>query len=123
MEFGLVGRAVEKVDLDGFSILIRFGREALIRIETSCEFSSAGIARAATNPERAAAAPGPWQALVGQTVRAVLVDETTGSLELTFADDSLIVVEPDADYEAWTFAGSGGRLAVAEPGGGLTTWG
>ncbi|MEU1394653.1 DUF6188 family protein [Micromonospora zamorensis] len=50
-----------------------------------------------------------------------------GRLTLTFADDAVLVVEPDDQHEAFTVVGtpapvSQGFHFVAVPGGGLARW-
>ncbi|PRY67157.1 hypothetical protein B0I08_10750 [Glaciihabitans tibetensis] len=46
-----------------------------------------------------------------------------GSLELRFSNGYTVTVMPDIEFEAWTLTRRNGELAVATPGGGLTTFG
>ena len=62
-------------------------------------------------------------ALLHQELASVAVDES-GRLELMFASGASVVVGPDAQYEAWTYAGShDGVKIICLPGGGLATFG
>ena len=64
---------------------------------------------------------GPAISLFGQTVRAAGAS-ADGKLELVFADGRTLLVEPDADYEAWEVSGPYGMQAVCSPGGEISIW-
>jgi hypothetical protein len=48
--------------------------------------------------------------------------EKTGQLTLDFTSGIQVRVEPDENYEAWTFDGPRGEKIVCAPGGELVTW-
>ena len=60
--------------------------------------------------------------LFGKTVEQAVASDD-GALEIAFTDGTVLLVPPDADYEAWQVTGPSGSLAVSRHGGGLATWG
>ena len=64
---------------------------------------------------------GPALSALGKTVAAAKVYKD-GCLEVHFADASTLSVKPDAEYEAWEIAGTGGLRVVCTPGGSLAIW-
>ena len=64
----------------------------------------------------------PLQAMIGQAVTEADSSEAVGSLVLHFDDGTLLTIEPDQEYEAWTAAGPSGEKLVCLPGGGLAIW-
>ncbi|WP_410809086.1 DUF6188 family protein [Micromonospora sp. 067-2] len=93
-----------------------------IRIEAEFSYGPAGAERW-LDPS-ATAGLGPLLDRHQAKVSAVEIRKD-GRLTLTFADDAILAVEPDDQYEAFTVAGtpptvSVGFHFVAVPGGGLT---
>lgn len=64
---------------------------------------------------------GPVLSTIGKTVTSAKVYKD-GCLDLHFADGSTLSVKPDAAYEAWEIAGTGGLHVVCTPGGSLSIW-
>ena len=64
---------------------------------------------------------GPALATLGKTI-ASAKGYKDGYLEVRFADGSTLAVKPDAAYEAWEIAGTGGLRIVCTPGGSLSIW-
>ena len=64
---------------------------------------------------------GPALSAIGKTVAAAKVYKD-GCLEVHFADGSTLSVKPDAAYEAWEIASTGGLRMVCTPGGSLSIW-
>ena len=64
---------------------------------------------------------GPALSTFGQVIAAVRAYKD-GCLEVHFADGSMLSVKPDAAYEAWEIAGTGGLRVVCPPGGSLSIW-
>ncbi|GAA2794694.1 hypothetical protein GCM10010452_23720 [Crossiella cryophila] len=69
-------------------------------------------------PGRARAASSPT--LTGTVVQAAAANES-GLLLIEF-DDAVLRVEPDENYEAWSFAGPDGDKVICLPGGELAVW-
>jgi hypothetical protein len=59
--------------------------------------------------------------LVGYVIEGAFVEES-GALNLDLEGDVHIHVEPDKQYEAWTFAGPRGEKVVCGPGGIMSCW-
>jgi len=64
---------------------------------------------------------GPALSALGKIIAAAKVYKD-GCLEVHFADGSMLSVKPDATYEAWEIAGTGGLHVVCTPGGSLSIW-
>jgi Family of unknown function (DUF6188) len=64
---------------------------------------------------------GPALSALGKSI-AVAKIYKNGCLEVHFADGSMLSVKPDAAYEAWEIAGTGGLHVVCTPGGSLSIW-
>ena len=64
----------------------------------------------------------PLQALIGHTIAEAESSEAVGRLVLHFDDGTVLTIEPDQEYEAWTAAGPSGEKLVCLPGGGLAIW-
>lgn len=60
--------------------------------------------------------------LRGSVVTTATVSDS-GALELKFDDGSEITVQPDPDYDAWSFSGPHGTEIVCMVGGNVTTFG
>jgi hypothetical protein len=58
---------------------------------------------------------------VGYVITGSSVEES-GALNLDLEGGVHIHVEPDRDYEAWTFAGPRGEKVVCGPGGRMSIW-
>jgi hypothetical protein len=64
---------------------------------------------------------GPALAILGQAVTSARAYKD-GCLTVHFADGSSLSVNPEAAYEAWEIAGTGGLRVVCTPGGRLALW-
>jgi hypothetical protein len=64
---------------------------------------------------------GPAVALFGQLVRSAYASDS-GELAIVFADDRVMNVRQDPQYEAWEFSGPRGVRIVCAPGGELAVW-
>ena len=64
---------------------------------------------------------GPALSTLGKTIAVAKVYKD-GYLAVHFADGSMLSVKPDAAYEAWEIAGTGGLHVVCTPGGSLSIW-
>ncbi len=64
---------------------------------------------------------GPALSTIGKAIASVRAYKN-GCLEVHFADASTLSVKPDAEYEAWEIAGTGGLRVVCTPGGSLSIW-
>ena len=64
---------------------------------------------------------GPVLSILGKTITAARACKD-GCLEVHFADGSTLSAKPDAEYEAWEIADTGGLHVVCTPGGSLSIW-
>lgn len=115
----LVGQAISRVTFD-HAVSFLSG-DMVLRIETSFELHTSARPPATVDPEDAAAHATALVGWFGATIERAEVDED-GTLHLGVSEGRGIVVRPDDDYEAWTFAGAEGEHVVCLPGGGVTTW-
>lgn len=119
MELGLEGRTVTQARA-GFTVSLDLGADNEVRVETDFVMRTADGDRhfslGAESVDQAA-----LDSLLGQEVTSAVVGES-GALFLAFGDGVSLRVEPHDVYEAWTFAGPGGRKVVCMPGGELAVW-
>jgi hypothetical protein len=125
---GLRGRPTESVDAHEFHVIVSFGGQAALTIE------STAIVQAAARSLRDRGTPGVMRnddgtitatqalvSLVGLRVESA-VGFKTGDLRLVFESGARLVVPFDDRYEAWQLTGPSGRTWVSLPGVGLATF-
>lgn len=115
----LAGQAISRVTFD-HAVSFLSG-DMVLRIETPFELHTSAGPPATVDPEDAATQATALVGLFRATIESADVEED-GTLRLGISDGRAIVVRPDDDYEAWTFAGAEGEQVVCLPGGGVTTW-
>jgi uncharacterized protein DUF6188 len=119
MELGLEGRTVTQAHA-GFTVSLAMGADNEVRIETDFSLcTSDGDRHFSLGTESIDHAA--LDSLLGQKVTSSVVAES-GALFLAFSDGTSLRVEPHDTYEAWTFAGPGGRKVVCMAGGELAVW-
>ncbi len=119
----LGGKTVTQIRIDyAFSLIIWESRDLdfAVRIEGRFIFQ-VGNEEYALDAEEGAHTLCPALAIFGKTIQSALAHKD-GTLELTFSDDSRVLVPPDPQYEAWEVSGPGGMLLVSLPGGSLAVW-
>lgn len=121
MNLDIVGQVVKCVSRD-HDLLISFDSGSELRIATEFELRSTDGLRVRIDPESMHSITHALKSVQGATVIAATIDEVKGSLDLTFANEARIRVEPNIDYEAWTYADLAGTKIVALPGGGVAVW-
>ena len=94
-------------------------RTTMIRIEGDFIFKGSG-GEHPLSPAHPTAL-GPALSTLGKAIASVRAYKD-GCLEVHFADASTFSVKPDAEYEAWEIAGTGGLRVVCTPGGSLSIW-
>ena len=121
MTLPILGESISRVAFDyGVTLLTDGGSE--LRIETSFSIASHDRPAVVVEPAEVGDNANALVDLLGSQVD--LADTwSDGSLRLRLSGGQMIEVPPHPEFEAWTFAGSGGVKALATPGGGLTTWG
>ena len=120
MNLEIDGETVEQVKFD-YAISILASNHSEIRIESLLSVRSPTGPLVTVNPEHVGASAELMVSFLHTTIVRCEALET-GELTLDFDNGARITVDVDADYEAWTFRAPDGRIAVARPGGGLTTW-
>ena len=121
MNLGIAGQAISRIGFD-FAIILLTDDGAEIRIESELSIRSPSGDIHILDPEHSGGNASQVLSLLHGVVRRATADETTGELSLEFDDGSQLRVDPDDDYEAWTFAGRKGEKCVSLPGGGLGLW-
>ena len=120
MDLGLAGQKVVSTEF-GYTAAIVVSGGSEMRVESAFTLrAEEGDRRLTpgTDVEEGAARLG---AVVGHVVAAATADDG-GELRVDLDGGMRLVVEPDRDYEAWTFAGADGTKIVCRPGGGLAVW-
>jgi hypothetical protein len=117
-DLGFRGRGLTAVDI-GYTVLFSFDGGHEIRVESEFTLYDATGEHRIT-PDPAADAAG-LHALVGTTVLTATAEDN-GRLRLDFFTGEAIRVEPDENYEAWTYAGPNGAKVISQPGGELAVW-
>jgi Family of unknown function (DUF6188) len=121
MDLGFEGQALEAVKVD-YTVGLEFSHGYYIRVENDFVLTVRGI-QSPISPENDSAdsTTERLQPLASETVTSAVAHDN-GILVLTFANAATLQVEPDAQYEAWTFAGPKGAKVVCMPGGELAIW-
>lgn len=121
MRLAVSGGVLTAADAD-YAIVLKFSNGWEIRIESPFALRPpAGEAVADLDPESPKSIL-PLQVLIGQAVTEAESSETVGRLVLCFDDRTVLTIEPDQEYEAWTSTGPSGEKLVCLPGGGLAIW-
>jgi hypothetical protein len=120
MKIPIVGSTVESIDSDYATNLV-FSNGWEIRIEVAFRLELPPrvvfVGPGADVETRALASN---VSAVGPVVEAECSE--AGLLTLKFEGGTVLAVDSDDDYEAWTVAGPSGEKAVCQPGGGLAWW-
>lgn len=117
------GRRVEQIRVD-FRLVLMLGQDAEVAIEQPALLSRGPISAPVSAPVRLVpetADIAPALALINVEVLGCEASKA-GLLRLAFAPDWHLVVEPHANYEAWTAAGPEQFKCVCTPGGSLAVW-
>lgn len=122
MEIDIVDRIVEEVNSE-YSITLGLTGGAEVRIETPFELSEPGHVLLVIDPQNLKSDRDLQRALFGRAVARATVDVDSGSLAVAFDSGTVLLVPPDADFEAWTATWPDGVTLVSLPGGGLSQWG
>ena|SRR5213593_2434577 len=121
VDLRLRGKIVSRCCIDAaFSIeFLEKGFRTVIRIARQMSIEQGGmrLELSAEKPTEAAQA-----SIVLRKTVAQAIGLKDGTLDVSFADGSSLVVPADPDYEAWELSASDGFLVVSRPGGGLATW-
>lgn len=122
MNLGIVGQSIERVSLD-YAVTVLTDGGAEIRIETVFTVRASSGESVLVDPVRPGRGAELITAILHERITGAAVEEGTGSLALDLMNGSRLEVAPSESYEAWTFAGDHGLRVVAQPGGGISTWG
>jgi Family of unknown function (DUF6188) len=120
MDLGLAGQRVVSTEF-GYTATIVFSGGFEIRVESAFTLRAEDGDRRLTpgaDIEQGAARLGT---VVGHVVVVAAADDG-GELRVDLDGGMRLLVGPDPDYEAWTFAGADGTKVVCRPGGGLAVW-
>jgi hypothetical protein len=120
MKIELAGIRLEMVEFD-YTMRLAFSGGWEVRVETPFQLSTRAGATS-VDPGEDAERGGPLMAaLSGRAVDEAHVSES-GVLTLNFDEGTVLTIQPDSDYEAWTVAGPKGQKLVSLPGGEVATW-
>lgn len=121
MRLAVTGGVLATAEAD-YAVILKFSNGWEIRIESPFGLRPpVGQALVDLDPESSKSVL-PLQAIIGQVVTEADSSEAVGSLVLHFDGGTLLTVEPDQEYEAWTSTGPSGEKLVCLPGGGLAIW-
>ncbi len=119
MNLGLDGQTITNQACDyAMSVTTDAGFE--LRIENDYALYT-GTASWNVSPESSHTDSERVPSLKARTISSATTDHS-GGLEISFTDGHRLTVGPNADYEAWSLAGPGGRKVICLPGGELATW-
>jgi hypothetical protein len=118
MDLGLSKQIIARQELV-YSLSLYTNAKFEIRIEGKFSLSGQGM-HYEIDPDRAAELD-QVTSLVGYVIEGTSVEES-GALNLDLEGDVHIHVEPDVQYEAWTFSGPRGEKVVCGPGGIMSCW-
>lgn len=127
VELPLAGRPLSRCCVDSAVGLHFLGSgegngDFTIRIEGKFRVGPRSSTRASELDPGERGSLGPVLGLVGLSVTRAAA-RPSGDLELVFADETVLRVPSDPQFEAWEVAGPHGLLLISTAGGGLTTWG
>ncbi|MGO1051913.1 DUF6188 family protein [Crossiella sp. CA198] len=120
VDLGFRGRALNAITID-YTVLLSFDGGCEVRVESEFALYDAGVWQQITPGLDLGALGDRLQALTGTVVQAASAAES-GLLLIEFGDDAVLRVEPDENYEAWSFAGPDGDKVICLPGGELAVW-
>jgi hypothetical protein len=120
MDLGLNGTRVQSV-LTEYTVRMQLSDVFFIVIESPLTLQVHGESVAISPEDDSEEALEPIHRLVGRSVSNATA-ESSGALRVTFDDGSMLIVQPDAAYEAWSVAGPNGALVVCTAGGKLAVW-
>jgi len=123
VNLGIVGQSVERVSFD-YAVTLLTDDGAEIRIETVFSLRAPSGESVVVDPSQPGRGAELMMAsILHNMITGVAVDEEVGSLVLDLMNGARLEVAPSESYEAWTFTGDHGLRVVAQPGGGVSTWG
>ncbi|MEY7972058.1 DUF6188 family protein [Saccharomonospora xinjiangensis] len=120
MELDLAGRTVTSCDF-GYTVTIRFAGGRELDIESDLLL--------ARPDRRVELSPGVevsegaemLSELISLTVTSAMTEES-GELRLKFEEGTMLSIEPDEEFESWTYVAPDGLKIVCMPGGELAVW-
>jgi Family of unknown function (DUF6188) len=114
MDLELDGQQVTGQEAE-FSLTLRTDRGSELQIETAYSVRTAG--------EIVSITPGESDppSLVDEKIKTATASDS-GQLEVVFESGVVLRVEPDPDFEAWTFVAPDGKRVVSMAEGELAVW-
>lgn len=122
VNLGIVGQSVERVSFD-YAVTVMTDGGAEIRIETAFTVRAPSGESVLVDPERPGKGAELITAILHDMITGAAAEDEIGSLVLDLMNGSRLEVAPSESYEAWAFTGDHGLRVVAQPGGGISTWG
>jgi hypothetical protein len=120
MDLDLAGRKVVSTEF-GYTAAIVFSGGSEIRAESAFTLRAEDGDHRLTPGADVGEGAARLGAVVGHVVVVATADDS-GELRVDLEGGMRLLIEPDRDYEAWTFAGPDGTKVVCRPGGGLAVW-
>jgi uncharacterized protein DUF6188 len=117
MDLELDGQQVTAQEAN-FNLTLRTDRGSELQIETPYTVHTA-TGTISVVPEQSTE-PGP-PSFLEQRIRSATAADS-GRLEVVFDSGAVLRVEPDPDFEAWTFVASDGKRVVSMAEGELAVW-
>lgn len=117
MDLGLDGQQVTAQQSD-FSLTLRTDRGSEFQVETAYTVQTASGVISVVPGQPAEQEP---PSFLEQHIRSATASDS-GRLEVVFDSGAVLRVEPDPDFEAWTFVGPDGRRVVSMAEGELAVW-
>ncbi|TDP96267.1 DUF6188 family protein [Labedaea rhizosphaerae] len=114
MDLELDGQQVTAQEAE-FNLTLRTDRGSELQIETAYTVQNAGTTISVTPGES------DPPSLVEQRISSASATDS-GRLEVVFESGVALRVEPDPDFEAWTFVAPGGKRVVSMAEGELAVW-
>jgi hypothetical protein len=116
MDLELDGQQVTAQET-GFNLTLRTDAGAEIQVETAYSVRTNDGAVTIVPGESSTQPP----SFAEQKISSAIASDS-GRLEVFFESGAVLRVEPDADYEAWTFVAPDGRRVVSTAEGELAVW-
>jgi hypothetical protein len=122
MKLDVTGQSIERVSFD-YAVTLLTDSGAEFRVETSFSLRTPNGEVLVVDPERPASGAEQLAAILHEMITDACVTENSGVLVLDFVNGTRLEVASNESYEAWAFTGTDGLKIVAQPGGGVSTWG
>ena len=120
IELGIRGQSIVRVCFDAAVVIVTSG-DCELRVETQAALVTSAREKLLFDPE----SPKDASPHLVDLVDAVVFDaeaEEDGELAVGFEGGRRLIVQPDVDYEAWTFVDPTGLRLTCMPGGEIAVW-